>query len=398
MATADDFPRELLSQPAQIRLAYFAGKVVAHPRLKEAHQALLGAIRWPTATSLILVFGPTGVGKTTLRRRVEKQLIDEGLPDLEKDPGRVPVVGIEAVAPESGQFNWKDYYTRALTALDEPLIRDKIDYDTRSVRRSSTGRLVVDRGAAAPALRRALEQCLHHRRVAAVIVDEAQHLKKMASGRRLLDQMDTLKSLAGMTDTVHVLVGTYELLGLANLSAQLSRRSVEIHFGRYRAELPEDLLAFKSVLLTFQRHLPLAREPDLVGRYEYLYEHSVGCIGVLKDWLNRALAAALEEGETTLSDRHLEQHAEPTRKLLSLAREIKEGEEALQDSGREHGELRRLLGLEPEPTGRGDEMGDPTPRSGDVTSRRSAGRVGRRQPTRDPVGDTQQVGTSEVSV
>jgi len=28
---------------------------------------------------------------------------------------------VEAVAPESGQFNWKDYYMRALAALDEPL-------------------------------------------------------------------------------------------------------------------------------------------------------------------------------------------------------------------------------------------------------------------------------------
>ena len=41
------------------------------------------------------------------------------------------------------------------------------------------------------------------------------------------------------------------------------RRSVEIHFGRYRLDSAEDRLAFKSVVLTFQRHLPLAEEPDL---------------------------------------------------------------------------------------------------------------------------------------
>ena len=58
----------------------------------------------------------------------------------------------------------------------------------------------------------------------------------MTSGRRLLDQMDNLKSLANMTNTVHVLIGTYDLLGLMNSSAQLSRRSIEIHFPRYHAE------------------------------------------------------------------------------------------------------------------------------------------------------------------
>lgn len=391
MATSDSFPRELLSQPIVARLAYFAGKVVAHPRLKETHQALLSAIRQPAGAALILVFGPTGVGKTTLRLRIEKQLIEEALPDMEQDPGRIPVVALEAVAAESGQFNWKDYYIRALMALEEPLVKHKIDYDHRAIRRDSAGQPDSGR-TAAPVLRRALEHCLLQRRPAAFIVDEAQHLKKMASGRRLLDQMDTLKSLAAMTGTVHVLIGTYELLGLANLSAQLSRRSVEIHFGRYHAESAEDLLAFKSVLLTFQRHLPLAVEPDLIGHHEYLYERSVGCVGVLKNWLNRALAAAIEEGGTTLAERHLERQADPTRKLLSLAREIKEGEEALSGSDRERDELRTLLSLPAQPilAGRAGPEPGAQQRSDGASARQRVGRVGQRQPMRDPVGGVKQ--------
>ena len=192
MATAESFPRELLTQPAEARMAYFAGKVVAHPRLREAHRALLNTIRQPSGVPLVLVFGPTGVGKTTLRLRVERQLTEEAMPELAKDPGRIPVVAVEAVAPESGQFNWKDYYTRALMAMEEPLIRQKIDYSARRVHSDGAGRLVVEQANSAPELRRALEQCLRHRRPAAFLVDEAQHLKKMAGGRRLLDQMDTL--------------------------------------------------------------------------------------------------------------------------------------------------------------------------------------------------------------
>ena len=44
------------------------------------------------------------MGKTTLRLRIEKQLREEALPELEQDQGRMPVVGIEAIAPESGNF------------------------------------------------------------------------------------------------------------------------------------------------------------------------------------------------------------------------------------------------------------------------------------------------------
>ena len=123
----EGFPRELLEQPKEARLAYFLAKVVAHPRLKEVHLALMNAIRQPNGVLLILVLGPTGVGKTTLRLRIEKQLWEEAMPELEQDQGRVPVVGIEAIAPESGNFHWRDYYARLLLALDEPLVKYKND-------------------------------------------------------------------------------------------------------------------------------------------------------------------------------------------------------------------------------------------------------------------------------
>lgn len=379
MAVTDErFPRELLEQPGEARLAYFQGKVVAHPRLKEVHLAVMNAIRQPSGVLLILVLGPTGVGKTTLRLRIEKQLREESLPGLEQEWGHVPVVGVEAAAPESGNFSWKDYYSRLLLALDEPFLKPEIEYAPPGLRRNGAGQLTVRQNVGAEQLRRAVEQNLYHRRPAAVIVDEAQHLKKVTGGRRLLDQMDTLKSLSSTTGIVHVLIGTYELLGLANLSAQLSRRSTEIHFPRYRPDQAEDVVAFKRVLLTFQRHLPLVEEPNLVRRYDYFYERCVGCVGILKQWLDRTLGFVLEEGRDRLTAADLERHEESTRRLLRMAWEIKEGEESLQDRGDGRLELRTLLGLD----GKSSE-----PVSSDGRGqRRPANRVGRRRPARDQVG------------
>ena len=365
-------------------LPYFAAKVVAHPRLVDAHRAVHDALRQPTATSLIVLYGPTGVGKTTLRLRLEQQLITEALPALEKDTARVPVLAVEAIAPESGQFNWKDYYARALVALNEPLLDRKITVNAAV--NPDAVRPAIRRSASAPALRWVLEQCLRQRRVGVCLIDEAQHLKRLASGRRLLDQMDTLKSLAATTGTMHVLIGTYELLGLTNLSAQLSRRTVEIHFGRYRATVDKDRLAFKSVLLTFQRQLPVSEEPDLVGLWERLYEGSLGCVGVLKSWLNRALADAIAHEAVTLTRRHLDRQALPTRTLLNLAREITEGEAVLRDDPKGRDQLRSLLGLPAtsiRKTRSGLNVTGQATR--DRTSRpRRTGRVARR-PTRDLV-------------
>ena len=108
------FPPELLSQPWSARIHYFQVYMMAHPRLVATREALLNAIHEVPANSLILVFGPTGVGKTTLREKIEQVLAAELLPMLEADRGRLPVVSVECIAPESGSFSWRDHFRRLL--------------------------------------------------------------------------------------------------------------------------------------------------------------------------------------------------------------------------------------------------------------------------------------------
>ena len=108
----------------------------------------------------------------------------------------------------------------------------------------------------------------------------------------------------------YVLAGTYDLPIFRNLNAQLSRRSIDVHFPRYDATNPEERKAFQKVLLSFQRHLPLEEPPDLIHQWKYFYARSVGCVGILKGWLTKALAEALESSEKTLSPAVLEQYAE----------------------------------------------------------------------------------------
>ncbi len=370
MSSSGGFPRDLLDRPASERLAHFKGYAVAHPLQKRAHQALLRAIREPAGAALVVLVGPTGVGKTTLRLKVEQELIRDALPALDADRGRIPVAAVEAVAPDSGQFSWRDFYIRGLAALDEPLVGHKVDVDDPASRRAVTARTKV----VTADLRRAFEQALRQRRPAALLIDEAQHLAKMRSGRRLQDQMDCIKSLASLTGATHVLLGTYELLVCRNLSAQLTRRSIDIHL----AQDPEDALAFRRVLVSFQRQMPLAEEPDLAMRWEFCYERSVGCVGVLKDWLTRALAATLREGAPALAPRHLDDHALTPAQCAALAKEARDGEAELGEPADAAARLRALLGLD---GGLGSaHAGTDAPR------RPVRRRPGERVPRRDPVG------------
>src|SRR6516225_120266 len=150
----DGLSREANSEE---RLERFRVYTVAHPRLLEAKEALMNAIWGAEPSSLIFVFGPTGVGKTTLRLKVEQLIAAELLNELREDLTRVPVVSVEAVAPESGSFNWRDHYTRLLHQLDDPLIDRKLSRQQRGACSGSNLRLMPASKAAGSEYRYAVE-------------------------------------------------------------------------------------------------------------------------------------------------------------------------------------------------------------------------------------------------
>src|ERR1039457_914314 len=175
---------------------HFRSFTVAHPRLVEAKETLINAIRGAEPNSLIFVFGPTGVGKTTLRLKTEQLITAELLSELHEDITRVPVVSVEAVAPESGSFNWRDHYKRLLHQLDEPLIDHKLGRPAEGSPAASIPRFMPPSKAVGTEYRYAVEQAVRYRRPVAIMIDEAQHLGKIPSGRRLLDQLDVAISIA----------------------------------------------------------------------------------------------------------------------------------------------------------------------------------------------------------
>jgi len=387
MTTETVFPSQLLSQPGKVRWDYFYQQVmVDHRVLAETLAAIKQAIYYSAGERVILLCGPTGVGKSTLRRALVKALIEEMMPHLQADPGRLPAVAIDAIAPGLTQFDWIDYYTRALLALNEPLIEhkvfydDRIDYGPTGIGRDQQGRLVIKPSVTQRDLRLALEKCLQHRRPLVFIVEEGQHLQKISGGRTLLDQMDTIKSLSDNSRTLHLLIGPYDLLNLTQLSGQLSRRIRLYHFPRYyAADCQADKTAFKRVLKSFQQHLPLPEPPDLLRQWPYMYERSLGCVGIVKLWLCDALGEALATDQKTITTQCLKNHELSAAQLLQIMAETKTGEQRMQEIEEQRRQLRATLGLS-----------ENTPKNGSAsTGTRPTGhprKVGERKPHRDQIG------------
>jgi hypothetical protein len=171
------FPRELFDQPKEARLGYFKAYTVAHPLLDQADKAVGNALREPAGALLVFVFGPTGIGKTTLLAHIEKRLVEAALPRMREDQNHVPVLRLDAVAPALQQFRWADYYQRGLMAFHEPLIDHKVDYHLRQPIWNSTQHMFVSPRTRSRAnvdeLRLAFELALKYRNPRAVLLDEA---------------------------------------------------------------------------------------------------------------------------------------------------------------------------------------------------------------------------------
>lgn len=370
MSEKSYFPEKLLNMPIQSRIEYFENYTVAHPLLVSAYSQLYDAIQ-NQKRPIILVYGPTGVGKSTLFTRILKRLIEEAEPKLEEDPGLVPVVGQEAIAPDNGKFDWKDFYIRSLEALYEPLIDKKVNLDKR------IGHPVI-KDNQNRTLRKALENALKYRNPGAFIVDEAQHLIKMSSGRKLSDQMDIIKSLASHSKVPHVLIGTYEVLHFRNLSGQLTRRGNDVHFSRYKADNPSHIEAFAKVLYTFQYHMPFEETPVLYNHLEFFYERSIGCIGILKDWLSLAVRTNLLENKNRISMDDFVKVAYSIEQCIKMAREAAEGEAQIEEDEEKRKELHRILGL--------DQLTNECEESKNEATKPKQHRVGQRSAKRDKVG------------
>src|SRR5699024_6710755 len=260
-----------------------------------------------------MVVGPSGVGNSRLFSATVLSVLKDMKEDTEKDRSIIPISSIELPNPDLGKFNWKDFYYRVLSSLKDPLIDYKIDVtniDKKEKKNNSNNPLNAN---TAPELRRSIESAFYNRKAKALLIDEAQHFFKINSEKRGSSeqnqrQFNSIKSLANMSTTKIVLFGTYDLNAVFNLDGQLSRRVKEIHFPRYDYTNANDRKSFQALLLTFQKLLPVEKEPDLRKYSEYIYENSIGCAGILKNWLQRCLSDALEKEEMTITYQNLKRN------------------------------------------------------------------------------------------
>src|SRR6266702_1064000 len=302
----------------------FGNLTLNHPHLKVALQKMSLAVKQADRGSVIFMFGPTGVGKSTLATHMCEKLDREFRIGGDYDGSNLPAALTEAPSSDARQFSWKDFYTRALLGLREPLVDKKIDDP-----RCAAFKILDNYRPTGHALRMAFENALEYRKVQVLVIDEAHHIAKGTSVAGLKDQLEYIKSLANLTETIIILVGTYDLLSFRNLSGQLSRRSLDVHFRRYSLNDPEEYRIFCGIVRSFANKLPIPCAFQMAEKIEDLYTGSLGCVGILSGWSFKAMTLAVEEGDGTLKMKDLEQYMYSHDQMSKMIDELLEGEQLM---------------------------------------------------------------------
>jgi DNA polymerase III delta prime subunit len=362
-----------MTPEARGRLDAFKAVRVKHPRLEDVDRVVTQTIEEPAGATHLLLYGPSGVGKSTVAKRLTERFVA-----AERDQALIPVVWVEARPSDTGVYARLDYYRQVLTALQgHAAVHDRLMHlalTARSSRKKVEASEWLD-------MREAIEYALELVQVKAVVIDEAQHLLQVTAPLRPVDQLDWLKSLTNRTQVLHVLVGPYDLCEVRNLSGQAARRGRDLHFPRYHVARPDERQAFVGALRYLLAQVPLTCDVDgLLTHWRWFAEGSIGCIGILRDWLVDTVAALLAEGAPVLTLEALQAHALAVGQRVRLEMDARTGERKVEESqAHSHHQLQQLLGT----TARGQAAGAPMPPHGPSAPPR---RRIERAPARDPVG------------
>jgi len=373
----------------EARVIAFKQRTAEHANLKAAYEAARIACSRVGSEKVVMITGPTGVGKTTLARKLYRELRDECSAEIMASPDIIPVLGLSAVPATGRAFSWKDFYIRLLFQARDQVTNISLLAPSNP---DLLGDVIVDSPAdrmIADKLRRCVEKALKRRKCRWLIVDEGHHILLHKDEFVNQVQFETLKSLAIETGVTIILIGTYKLLDIRDQSGQLVRRSDMIHLPRYDLRVHADQKNFVQALQKFQGYIELDQSAALVKDADRYLIKSIGCIGILKEWLTRAYAEYLRlDCKTVFDIKFALPYSLPNKALITIAKEATEGEQKLLDVDEQALlEILRPKPPDPSPEPPGSTGSpDAPPKATSSPKGRGGRRVGERNPKRDPVG------------
>lgn len=401
LAYLSDDLNDPLPSESQALLDRFKAYSVWHPRLLQVRTQMLDTIWEPADVVFVVVCGPSGVGKSKLAEVLTTRLNTPKSGGSGQNSRRALLINTRP--PDGELFHRTHFYQKGLTLLGKTTFdrRIKVDVATAEhlIEKKRTRSKTASKYPDDPEMRDVYEEELRSLGLRVVLLDEAQHMITSADGKQPKDQLNWIKSMATETGVLHVLIGTYDVLPFCNLDGQMARRGSEIHFARYHMEDEKDCQAFCNAFSSLLKQVPLQVDHDaLIHRWWYFFEGSIGCIGILKQWLVRALYRALREESRELTRSHLEKSVLPDAKWERMRADARSGEAEFQYADGQNSYLADLASMptfappQPAPAHPSPSTSPPEDGAPDQKTRKPTRHISEPLPRRGHVGTAQQEG------
>lgn len=299
-----------------------SNQLIDHPNYVLAESRLFSGMQTRVGGECLVFTGPSRAGKTTIAANIHR-LINGGS-DLGMASRHQPCVKLSlANTGPQGALTTKQFYLSALRAIRHPFFSMSQEDSLPSIDR-------IRRMHATPndVLAEALESALRCLQVRYLIIDEAQHIQYALGGSRAACQiLEMLKTLSERLGCTLVLAGAYPVLNVVAMAPHLLGRSFVVELPRYQVDDAQDIGAFDGVLAWISEHIRFQKKGLSLRTWsEFLYEGSLGTVGLLTVWLRNALSDVMTLGDTVLRRKHLEMAQLPAEQLRELRAEIDNGE------------------------------------------------------------------------
>jgi energy-coupling factor transporter ATP-binding protein EcfA2 len=253
-----------------------SAEVYMHAEFKRAFDQCKGFAELAEPGSLCTCVGASGAGKSELAKIIGPAIYGDS--ETWRD-GERPYILVTADNPERGYFSPKELTHSILSALDDPFRASPLrlaenGMDNEFVEALRGGDVRRSRSTSEPVMRQVVEDIAPHKRLALIIVDEANMLALTQRNRIPTDYLEGLRILGKKAGCRILLLGTVDLLLFGNYSAQLNRSEIRVHLNRMRCEDEKGKAEFAALvgkLANKWKVSAVATNKDIALMYDWTY-------------------------------------------------------------------------------------------------------------------------------
>lgn len=305
-------------------------KMVQHPGYEGPRKRLRIALDQHRPGHMVFIIGPSGVGKTTMRRSVMQEMF--GNPAC-WGRGRVPVVETFATLPHGSYFSSRQLAASLLQELHTPTLRwllegsnleDEIKQGIRKELAAAAadwqhfGRTRQTEGECWGMVQRSLvaRGCKY------ASIDQVTALLVNHRDKSPADHTLHLMAVAEATGIMFVMTGVHKATQLWSINSELRRRVTTVWVPPYSDKRKEDRLPFLRLLKSLSSRYQLS-QADLLIRMSFdILAATGGVFAEIVELLVRAEVAARQDGSSRVLKRHIESSYYGTEDLKNLWRDI----------------------------------------------------------------------------